>query len=298
VSANSVASVAVAQPAGRVARRRISVPVVPAVSGFIVALLAVAAIFADVLAPHDPTLNSLIDSMNPPAFVQGGSREFLLGTDVFGRDILSRLIYGARISMSVAFCVLGLATAVGVSLGVIAGYFGGVVDALISRVIDITISFPPLLVAIVLAVVFGPSFTNVVLITTLFYWPLTARQVRGEVLALKHQDFVVLARVGGASNLRIMRKHILPSVLPTVLVITTLQVGAVIIFEASLSFLGVGVPPPQPSWGVMVADGRGQIATGWWLSLSPGLTIFTTVLATNALGDWLRDRIDPRLRQL
>ena len=298
MSASSLSTVAPTQPAQRVARRRIRVPLVPTIPAIIVGVLILTAIFADLIAPHSPTLNSLIDSMNPPFFAQGGSTQFLLGTDIFGRDILSRLIYGARISVTVAFCVLGLATAVGVSLGVIAGYFGGVADAVISRVIDITISFPPLLVAIVLAVVFGPSFTNVVLITTLFYWPLTARQVRGEVLALKHQDFVVLARVGGASNLRIMRKHILPSVLPTVLVITTLQVGAVIIFEASLSFLGVGVPPPQPSWGVMVADGRGQIATGWWLSLSPGLTIFATVLATNSLGDWLRDRIDPRLRQL
>lgn len=275
-----------------------SIPIVPTISAIVILLIILVAIFADKLAPHSPTAGSLIDSMNPPAFMEGGTSEFPLGTDLQGRDQLSRLIFGARISMTVALLVLSIATFVGVSLGLISGYFGGFWDALIMRLVDITLSFPPLLIAIVLAVVFGPSFTNVVLITTIFYWPLTARQVRAEVLSLKVQDFVVLARVGGASSFRILTKHILPSVIPTILVITTLQVGTVIIFESSLSFLGVGIPPPNPSWGVIIADGRGQLATGWWLSVFPGILIFITVLAMNSLGDWLRERLDPHLRQL
>jgi peptide/nickel transport system permease protein len=200
--------------------------------------------------------------------------------------------------MTVAGCVLTFATLIGVSLGLFAGYRGGFWDAFIMRIVDITLSFPPLLIAIVMAVIFGPSFLNVVIITTAFYWPLTTRQVRAEVLNLKVQDYVVLARVGGASNFRILVKHLLPSVIPTILVITTLQVGTVIIFESSLSFLGVGIPPPNPSWGVIIADGRGQLSTGWWLSVFPGILIFITVLAMNTLGDWLRERLDPHLRQL
>lgn len=279
-------------------RRRFRFSPVPAIPALIIILTVLVAIFANFLAPENPNEGELIDSLTPPIFVEGGTTEHWLGTDLQGRDILSRLIFGARISITVSLAVLTLATIVGVSLGIAAGFFGGIWDLGIMRFVDVVLSFPPLLIAIVFAVIFGPSFQNVILIITLFYWPLTARQVRAEVLALKVQEYVALARVAGASNFRIMFRHILPSVIPTVLVITTLQVGAVIIFEASLSFLGVGVPPPNPSWGIMVADGRGQLSSAWWLSLFPGLMIFVIVLAMNSVGDWLRDRLDPRLRSL
>lgn len=271
---------------------------VPLISGGIVVVVVFAAIFANFLAPHNPVHTSLADSRTPPVISADGAWKFVMGTDLFGRDILSRIIFGARISLTVALGVLALATFIGVTLGTVAGYFGGLVDGLIMRMVDIALSFPPLLIAIVLAVVFGPSFLNVILIISLVYWPLTARQVRAETLAIRQQDFVALARTSGASNLYIMYKHVIPNVLPTILVITTLQVGTVILFEAGLSFLGVGVPPPNPSWGTMVSDGRNQIATSWWISFFPGISIILVVLALNVFGDWLRDRWDPRLRQL
>ena len=279
-------------------RRKFKIQLIPTIPAAILIMAVLVAILAPWLAPHSPTKNSLSDSMMPPAWIDGGSSQFLLGTDLFGRDQVSRLVYGARVSLSVSFAVLGLVSMVGVGLGLLAGFIGGIVDGLIMRVVDIILSFPPLLIAIVLAVVFGSSFGYVVLIIALFYWTIIARQVRGETLALKTQDFVTMARITGASNRRIMFKHILPNALPTILVITTLQVGTVILFEASLSFLGVGIPPPQPSWGVMVSDGRGQLATAWWLSLFPGLAIVLVVLAANSFGDWLRDHFDPRLKHL
>ena len=279
-------------------RRKFKIRLIPIIPLIILIIAVLVAILAPWLAPHDPTENSLSDTMTPPVWLDGGSSQFLLGTDLFGRDQLSRMIYGARVSLSVSFAVLGLVSVVGVILGLVAGFFGGIVDGLIMRIVDIVLSFPPLLIAIVLAVVFGSSFGFVVLIIALFYWTIVARQVRGETLAIKAQDYIILARVSGASNLRIMFKHVLPNVLPTIMVITTLQVGTVILFEASLSFLGVGIPPPQPSWGVMVSDGRGQLATGWWLSLFPGLSIVLVVLSANSFGDWLRDYLDPRLKHL
>ena len=279
-------------------RRRFRIRLVPTIPVAILIIAVLVAILAPWLAPHSPTKNSLSNSMIPPVWVDGGNSQFLLGTDIFGRDQLSRLVYGARVSLSVSLAVLGLVSVVGVVLGLVAGFFGGIADGLIMRIVDIILSFPPLLIAIVLAVVFGSSFGFVVLIIALFYWTIITRQVRGETLAIKAQDFITLARISGASNLRIMFKHILPNVLPTIMVITTLQVGTVILFEASLSFLGVGIPPPRPSWGVMVSDGRGQLATGWWISLFPGLAIVLVVLAANSFGDWLRDYLDPRLKHL
>ena len=225
------------------ARRRFKIRLVPTIPLAVLILTALVAVFAPWIAPHSQTTGSLSVSMTPPVWVDGGTKEHLLGTDLYGRDQLSRIIYGARVSLLVAFAVLGLVSAVGLALGIVAGFFGGIWDALIMRVVDIVLSFPPLLVAIVLAVVVGASFGNVVLIISLFYWTIIARLVRGETLAIKAAEFVTLARVAGASNFRIMYKHIFPNLIPTILVITTLQISTVILFEAALSFLGVGIPP-------------------------------------------------------
>lgn len=276
---------------------KFSIKFIPTVPAAIAIGLVFIAIFANFLSPHDPKRISLADSLEPPAF-SGGTRDHLLGTDLFGRDILSRLIHGTRIAVAVSISVLGISTTIGVTLGILAGYLGGKLDSLIMRLVDITLSFPPLLIAIVFGVIYGPSFRNVIIVISLFYWALTARQVRAEALAHRHLDYVILARTAGASHLRIMYKHIFPNVIPTILVITTLQVGTVILFESSLSFLGVGIPPPNPSWGVVVADGREQIASAWWISIFPGLAIMLTVLVMNSLGDWVRDRMDPMLQNL
>ena len=279
-------------------RKRFRIGLMPTIPAVVLLITLAGAVLAPWLAPYDPVHTSLRDSMLPPAWADGGSMSHPLGTDVFGRDQISRLLYGARVSLSASFLVLGLATSVGVVLGLISGYFGKFWDILIMRVVDLFLAVPALLIAIVMAVIFGPSFLNVVIIIALFYWTIIARQVRGEVLSIREQDYVILARTAGASNLRIMFKHILPNVFPTIVVITTLQIGTVILFESSLSFLGVGIPPPNPSWGVMVSDGRGELVTGWWISFFPGLSIMLVVLASNSFGDWLRDRLDPRLRTL
>ena len=276
---------------------RFAMPILPALSLAVMVTLVLVALFAPLLAPHSERHGQLQYSLEPPVF-DGGTTRFPLGTDIHGRDQLSRVIYGARISVSVVVVILVFKTLIGVGLGLVAGFFGGILDSVIMSTVDILIAFPAFLLAILMAVIFGPSFLNVILIITLFIWPPTARQVRVEVLALKQQDFVTLARCAGSPNMRIMMKHILPGVIPTVLVITTLQVGTVILFEAALSFLGVGIPPPAPSWGGMVSEGRAQLTSAPWLSIVPGFAIFVTVLATNTLGDWLRDRLDPRLQTL
>jgi peptide/nickel transport system permease protein len=270
-------------------------PLVPLV---IVSAFVLCAVFAPLLAPHSPIEGTLTDRLRPPLGLPGGSLDHLLGTDRQGRDTLSRLIFGARVSLSVSLLGILITGTFGSSIGLIAGFRGGWVDALLMRIVDISLSLPGILVAMLLAVVLKPSFANVVLVVAFVLWPSYARLVRGEALALKHQDFVALARVAGCSNRTIMLRHILPNVIPSVLVLATLHVGLVIVLEAALSFLGVGIPPPTPSWGVMVADGRGLIEQAWWISILPGLAILVTVISLNILGDWVRDRLDPKLRQV
>lgn len=207
-------------------------------------------------------------------------------------------MHGARISLSVSLCGIVLTGVLGGFIGLLAGFWGEWVDTVCMRLVDISLSLPGILMAVLLSVVFTPSFRNVVIVVIFLLWPSYARLVRDETLGLMQQEFVALARVAGCSSLTIMLRHILPNLAPSMLVLSTLQVGFVIVLEASLSFIGVGIPPPTPSWGVMVADGRGLIEQAWWISILPGLAILVTVISLNILGDWVRDRLDPKLRQV
>ena len=228
-----------------------------------------------------------------------GSTKFLLGTDHLGRDVLSRVIYGARISLLVSIVTLAVGGSIGVVMGLAAGWYGGVVDEILMRLVDIKLAIPLILIALVLVITLGQSLWIIVTVLCLFIWPRFARQVRGEVLQLKHMDYVSLAKVSGASTARILFIHIFPGTINTLIVVATLQVGIVILLESTLSFLGAGVPPPTPAWGSMVADGRDKLAGGvWWISTFPGIAIMLTVMSLNLFGDWLRDTLDPRLRQL
>jgi len=257
------------------------------------------AIFANVIAPHNPEVGVLGDRFRPPAWQANGTIDHLLGTDHLGRDVLSRLIFGARISVIVGLMVIIVAGFVGTALGIISGYMGRWVDQTIMRLTDAWLALPALTFAIFLAAIIGPSATNIIIILALVYWTRYARVIRGEVLSVRERDFVRLAVVAGCSKWKIMRKHILPNVINSAIVLATLQLGQVIIAEAALSFLGVGVPPPQPAWGLMLADGKkGLMAGYWWLTVLPGSCIMLMVLSANLLGDWLRVKFDPQLRQL
>ncbi len=257
------------------------------------------AVFANVLAPHDPEVGSLGERFRPPFWQQGGSEKFILGSDHLGRDVLSRLIFGARVSIVVGFSAVIFAGLIGTGLGILSGYLGGWVDQVIMRVTDAWLAIPALTYAIFLAAVVGPSEMNIVIILGLVYWTRYARVIRGEVLSLKERDFVRLAIVAGCSKRTIMKRHILPNVLNSAIVLGTLMLGVVVVTEAALSFLGVGVPPPKPAWGLMLADGKkGLMAGYWWLTVLPGCCIMLMVLSANLLGDWLRVKLDPQLRQL
>ena len=228
-----------------------------------------------------------------------GSSKFLLGTDHLGRDVLSRVIYGARISLLVSIVTLAVGGSIGITMGLVAGYYGGFIDEFLMRLVDIKLAIPLILIALVLVITLGQSLWIIVTVLCLFIWPRFARQVRGEVLQLKLMDYVSLAKVSGASTARILFIHIFPGTINTLIVVSTLQVGIVILLESTLSFLGAGVPPPTPAWGSMVADGRDKLAGGvWWISTFPGVAIMLTVMSLNWFGDWLRDTLDPRLRQL
>ena len=274
------------------------IPIVVMLPIVILVAFFVLAIFAPLIAPHSPTLGNLPDRLMPPAWVEGGSQAHLLGTDFMGRDVLSRLIYGARISLTMGLLAIFFAGSIGAIMGMLSGYLGGYIDELIMRLTEIALSMPLILMAILLVVIFGASYTNVILVIVLLLWPQYARLIRGETLSIKERDFVALAKIAGCSRLLIIWRHILPNVFPTLLVLATLQVGYVIILEATLSFLGVGIPKPTPAWGVMVADAQGLIDSAWWIALFPGLAILLLVLSFNLLGDWLRDRLDPKLRQI
>jgi len=258
------------------------------------------AIFADLLAPHDPTLPVKgAEMFAPPAWMEGGRWATPLGTDFQGRDILSRLIFGARVSLIVGLMGTLVAGGIGTAMGILSGYVGGFVDQVIMRVTDAWLALPAIVFAIFLAAMVGPSMWNIIVILGAVYWTRYARVIRGEVLTLREREFVKLAEIAGASKARVIRRHILPNVMNTATVLASLTVGVVIIAEASLSFLGVGVPPPQPAWGLMLSEARSTLMAGqWWLTVFPGACILLIVLATQLLGDWLRVRLDPQTRNL
>lgn len=265
----------------------------------ILTTLVLTAVFADFLAPHDPTIGNLRLRYRPPVWQERGSAEFLLGTDHMGRDVLSRIIYGSRISLFVGTIAVLFSGAVGTTLGIVSGFRGGWVDQVVMRLTDAWLALPAVTFAILLAVLTRPSEWNIAIILGIVYWTRYARVIRGEVLSLKERDYVRLAVVAGCSRLRIMWTHILPNIANTAIVIATLQLGVAIIAEATLSFLGVGVAPPKPAWGLMLAEGKAGLMTGyWWLSIFPGVCIMLVVLAANLIGDWFRVWSDPQLRQL
>jgi peptide/nickel transport system permease protein len=266
----------------------------------------VMAIFAPVISPYDPAVQNLRARTAPPIWYgkwyQDNPRvttRHILGADHVGRDVLSRVIYGARVSLLVAGISLSTGLIVGTTLGLISGYFGRHIDEFIMRLVDVWLSMPFLLIALVATIVFDSSFALVMGLLALLAWSAFVRNVRAEVLSLKQRDYVALARVAGASNLRIIVRHILPGVINTIIVIATLRVGQLILAEAALSFLGAGIPDPTPAWGLMISQGRDYIASGhWWIAFFPGIAIFLVVMSLNFLGDWMRDKFDPRLRQL
>ncbi len=270
----------------------------PLVPLAIIAMFLVFAIFADVISGKDQFNGELYDRNTPPMWYPEGSSSYLLGADQLGRDIFTRIMHGTRISLMFVGVVLTSGAIAGTSLGLISGWYGGITDEFIQRSIELLIALPFLLVAFVFVIVFSPSLPMIITLLVLFSWGGFARIVRAETLQLKNMDYVSLARIAGASTTRILSRHILPGVVNTVVVLVSLQVGALIITESILSYLGVGIQPPTPAWGVMVKDGFDYLVVAPWVSMYPALAIALTVLAFNFLGDWLRDRLDPRLRQL
>jgi peptide/nickel transport system permease protein len=265
-------------------------------SSIVLAAVLISALFAPVLAPHDPAEQNLEARLIPPFWTREGTLEHPLGTDALGRDLLSRIVYGTRVSLLVGFMAVAVQGAIGVIVGLTTGYYGGWLDAAVMRVADIQLAVPFFVLAIAVMTVLGPGLRNVVLVLGVTGWVLYGRVVRSEVLSVRERDYVESARALGASGTKILFKHILPNVFSSFLVISTLEVARMIIAEASLSYLGLGVQPPTPTWGGMVADGRNWLMTSWWVSTLPGVAIFCTVLAVNIIGDFLRDWFDPTLR--
>lgn len=269
-------------------------PVIPA---FIVLLIIFSALAAPWVSPQDPSRIEPAARLTPPAWSPGGSAKHFLGTDSTGRDLLSRIIYGARVSLIVATIGIGVSACFGTLMGLLAGYFGGLVDMTIMRVVDVMMSLPVLFLALALAAVIPSGMFIIILIVSVFGWSQFARIIRGEVLSLKERDFVALARVAQAGPWRIMLRHILPNLVNTLTVLVTLDVGGVIMFEAAFSFIGFGVQPPTPSWGNMLSEGQNYLTTAWWIAAFPGLALMAMVFSCNFIGDWLRDALDPKLRQ-
>ena len=271
----------------------------PIIWAIVFAILVVLSAFAPMIAPWDPIRDADFTRVrNPPVWLEGGTSEFWLGTDQVGRDLWSRLLYGGRASLMVVAVGMTSGMIIGTSLGLAAGFIGGIIDEIIMRLVDAWIALPFIMIALVIKIVLGTSFTIMFLILVLISWVGFVRPVRGEVLSLRERDYVASARVAGASGLRIAFRHILPGVSSTVIVLATLGAGGLVLAESTLSYLGVGIPQPTPTWGNMVSDGRDYLDTAWWISTMPGIAIFLLVLSLNFTGDWLRDRWDPKLRQL
>jgi len=268
------------------------------VGGILLALLLATTLFFPLVYPMDPLEQDLLARFQPPAWQEGGSLAHPLGTDNLGRDVLARILHGSRISLVVGFSSVLVAECLGILLGLWAGYYGGWVDSLIMRVADVFLAYPFMLLTISVIAVLGNSIFNLILVLGISDWVTYGRTVRGSVLSLKEKEFVKAARSSGTRDLTIMRRHIFPNVLSPLLVLGTVRVANIIIWESGLSFLGMGVPPPWPTWGRMLAEGRVYITDAWWLVTLPGVAIMVTILAINLLGDGLRDALDPRLRNL
>lgn len=279
------------------AKKRGRVRHLPLIIGATLLLVIVlAAVFAPAISPHDPLRQNIIFRLLPPAWSDGGVSQHPLGTDALGRDMLSRIIHGSRVSLTVGSLAVLLGGAVGVTLGLIAGYFRGAVDAVLGRLADIQQTLPFIVLILAIVAALGPSLWNLILVLGLGSWVNYYRIVRGEVLTIREQTYVEAAQALGCSRMRILLRYILPNVLPSVIITVTLFVPQIILFEAALSFLGLGVPPPTATWGSMIADGRGYVETAWWMSVFPGLVLMTAVLAINMVGEWLRDHLDPMQR--
>lgn len=270
--------------------RRLRLPWIPLT---VVAVLLICAVFAPLLTPYDPTEVSILDSRMAP----GSSLNHPLGTDILGRDMLARLIFGARTAMFISLVALSTGALVGTALGLMSGYRGSWLDILIMRAADVALGFPTILVAMIVVTILGSGIENIILAVLLTVWARFARMIRGDVLYVRELDFVTFAKIAGVSTPMIILRHVFPSTINTLMVVTSLQIGQVILLEASLSFLGLGLPPGAPAWGIMVSEGKAEILNVWWLSLFPGLAITTVVLAFNFFGDWLRDTLDPKLRR-
>jgi peptide/nickel transport system permease protein len=262
----------------------------------IILIVAACALFAPWLAPHDPNLQDLALAAKPPAWLAGGERAYFLGTDPLGRDVLSRVIWGARVATIVGLSVVLIGGTLGVGLGLVAGYFGGWVDEVIARVADVQLAFPFILLALAIVGVLGPSLWTVILTLGVTSWVQYVRIVRAETLSLRERDFVQAAVASGATPARILIRHVLPNVASSITILGTFEVARTVILESALSFLGLGVPANVPTWGAMLADGRQYLDTAWWMGTFPGLAVSLTVLGVNLFGDGLRDALDPRSR--
>lgn len=271
---------------------------IPWVALIVLAVVLACAVAGDWIAPFDPNDMDLGASFQPPIWQTGGGWDHVLGTDNLGHDILSRIIAGSRVSVVVAFYAIVLSGAVGALAGMISGFFGGWVDAVITRLVEIQMAIPAVALALILAAALTPGLSSVVIVIVLTYWTWYARIIRGEVMSLRRRDYVLLATVAGVGTLTVFRRHLLPNIGNMLLVLASLQVGQVILFEATLSFLGLGIQQPDVSWGLMLSDARQYISTAPWTITLPGIAIMLTCLAANLFGDWLRDLLDPRLRQL
>jgi peptide/nickel transport system permease protein len=264
----------------------------------LLAPVVICGVFGSWVFPHDPTAIDLLAPRKPPGWMEGGSWDYILGTDQFGRDLLSRLMEGARVALEVALASVVLSSLIGVTAGMVAGYYGGVVDNIIMRIADIVFAIPAILLIILIGGAVGGGFTTVLSSIVIVSWVLYARVVRGEALVLRERGFVALAKVANCSDFRILTRHILPNLMPTCIVLMTLQAGFALLIEAAITFIGLGIQPPATTWGLLISEGRPYITTAWWIPTFAGVAITITVLGANLLGDWLQERFNPRMRQM
>lgn len=257
-------------------------------------IIIIVAVLAPVITSHDPEGGQLRNALQPPVWA-GGTADHLLGTDQLGRDIFTRLVYGARVSLVVSIVAIALGGMIGTLVGMLAGFFGGRTENFLMRIVDVSLSLPVILIALIMAALDGPSFRNVIIVLALSGWAQYARQVRAETLVVRSRDFVHQSSSFGVGAPTVMRRHILPNVRDSIIIVASLQMATAVLLESSLSFVGVGIPPPTPAWGVMVADGASRLRDAWWVSFFPGAAIALLVISINVTGDWLREHLDPAL---